>query len=65
MTDATPGRSSYGKRPLWQWVLLYVIAGAIVYGFIYYMVLAKNGGYQSGIDTPGAARRPLYGQNGQ
>lgn len=35
----------YGKRPLWQWVLIYLIVGGIVYGLIYYFVLAKNGGY--------------------
>src|SRR5438105_3098224 len=36
---------SYGKRPLWQWVVLYLIIGAIVYGLIYYLVFAKKGGY--------------------
>ena len=33
-----------GKRPLWQWVLIYLIIGAVVYGLIYYFVLAKRGG---------------------
>jgi plastocyanin len=37
--------NSYGKRPLWQWILLYVVIGIVVYGLIYYFVLAKNGGY--------------------
>ncbi len=37
--------NGYGKRPLWQWVVLYVIIGAIVYGAIYYFVYAKKGGY--------------------
>jgi len=36
--------SGYGKRPLWQWVVLYLVVGAIVYGLIYYFVLAKKGG---------------------
>ena len=35
----------YGKRPLWQWVLLYVVIGAVVYGLIYYFVFAKKGSY--------------------
>lgn len=35
----------YGKRPLWQWILIYLVVGVIVYGLIYYFVLAKHGGY--------------------
>lgn len=42
---------SYGKRPLWQWILLYIIAGGIVYLLIYYFVFAKKGyNYGSGIN---------------
>ena len=38
----------YGKRPLWQWIVLYVVIGVIVYGAIYYfMTMANNSG------TPG------------
>jgi len=36
--------SAYGKRPLWQWIALYVVVGLLVYGLIYYFVLAKKGG---------------------
>jgi len=35
----------YGKRPLWPWVLLYVIIGGVVYALIYYFFLANSGGY--------------------
>ena len=35
----------YGKRPMWQWVVIYGVVGLIVYGAIYYFFLAKNGGY--------------------
>lgn len=35
----------YGKRPLWQWVLIYVVIGGIIYAGIYYLFLAKKGGY--------------------
>lgn len=38
-------KNSYGKRPLWQWVLIYIIAGGVAYGLIYYFFFAKNGGY--------------------
>jgi hypothetical protein len=37
--------SGYAKRPLWQWVLLYLVIGGVAYGLVYYFVLAKNGGY--------------------
>ena len=36
---------SYGKRPLWQWIVIYVLIGAVIYGLVYYFVLAKKGGY--------------------
>lgn len=34
---------SYIKRPLWQWILLYLVLGALVYGLVYYFVFAKKG----------------------
>ncbi|MFI5265305.1 MAG: cupredoxin family copper-binding protein [Candidatus Levyibacteriota bacterium] len=43
--DGENKSSGYGKRPLWQWVLIYVVIGLIVYGLIYYFVFAKKGGY--------------------
>ena len=36
---------SYGKRPLWQWILIYIVIAGIVYGLIYYFFFMKNGGY--------------------
>lgn len=35
----------YGKKPLWQWILIYLVVGLVVYGLIYYFVYAKKGGY--------------------
>jgi len=29
-------KKMYGKHPLWQWILLYVVVGVIVYAAIYY-----------------------------
>jgi len=37
-------RSDYGKRPLWQWITLYIVVAVVAYGLVYYFVLAKNGG---------------------
>lgn len=36
----------YGKRPIWQWVLIYIVAAVIVYGLIY--LIFFNGGDGSG-----------------
>lgn len=35
----------YGKRPLWQWIVIYLVVGGIIYAAIYYFFLAKGGGY--------------------
>lgn len=34
----------YGKRPLWQWALIYLVIAVVIYGLVYYFVLAKKGG---------------------
>lgn len=39
--------NGYGKRPLWQWVVIYLVIGGIIYAGIYYFFLAKKGGYNS------------------
>jgi len=33
----------YGKRPLWQWILIYVVIGGLVYAAVYYFAFAKRG----------------------
>ncbi|MBX4197442.1 hypothetical protein KW801_02715 [Candidatus Saccharibacteria bacterium] len=38
----------YGKRPVWQWVVIYVILAIIVYGLIYFIFIHKSGGGSSG-----------------
>lgn len=37
--------NGYGKRSLWHWVIIYLIIGGIIYAGIYYLFLAKKGGY--------------------
>lgn len=34
---------AYSKRPIWQWIVVYAVVGAVVYGAIYYFFLAKKG----------------------
>lgn len=50
MEESTPEKTSgYGKRPLWQWILIYIVIGGILYFLIYKFVITKNGGgYSSG-----------------
>jgi hypothetical protein len=40
-------KGNYGKRPLWQWILIYVVVGGIIYFAIYYFFLSKHGGYSA------------------
>ncbi len=52
MEQETNSGGGYGKKPLWQWVLLYVVIGGIVYALIYYFVLGGNsGGYNYNTNT--------------
>lgn len=39
---------TYGKRPLWQYILIYAAVAAVLYGLIYYFVIAKKDGNSSG-----------------
>lgn len=36
---------AYAKRPLWQWIVIYLVIAVVVYGAIYYFFLAKKGNY--------------------
>lgn len=47
MAETPEQKGSYGKRPIWQWIVLYAVVGVIIYGAFYYFVLAKKGGYNS------------------
>lgn len=33
----------YGKRSVWQWIIIYLVIGAAAYGLIYYFMIAGNG----------------------
>lgn len=59
--DEKRAGSEYKKRPLWQWILIYLVVGVIIYALIYYFFLG-GGGYSfpgiSSIPSPGS-RGPL------
>jgi len=49
-SSQTPKKGGYGKRPMWQWVLLYVIVAIVVYGLIYLLFIRKSGGSTGGLN---------------
>ncbi len=48
--EQTPQKPSkgYGKRPVWQWVVIYLIVAVVVYGLIYLLFIHKGGGTGGG-----------------
>lgn len=44
-------KKGYGKRPLWFWILIYVIAAIIIYGLIYLIWFHHTGSSKSGTNT--------------
>lgn len=50
---ATENQQGYGKRPLWQWLLLYLIIAGLAYAGFYYFFLKKGSSYNlSSNQTP-------------
>ncbi len=37
------GGYGYGKRPMWQWIVLYLVVGGLIYYAIYYFAFASKG----------------------
>jgi hypothetical protein len=52
--EKVQGKSKYGKRPLWQWVLIYVIVGGAVYAAVYYFMMPKSGNVYGKASTQSA-----------
>ncbi len=42
--EQKPAKGGYGKRPLWQWILIYVVIAIVVYGLIYVIFIHKSSG---------------------
>lgn len=58
--EAENKSGGYGKRPFWQWVVIYLIAAAIIYGLVYYFVFAKKGAYSTGSGAPSTTQQQNY-----
>ena len=44
MDDQQQPKKGYGKRPIWQWAVIYVVVATIVYGLVYYFFMRDSGG---------------------
>jgi hypothetical protein len=42
-TSSSKSPQGYGKRPMWQWVVMYLVVAVVVYGLIYYFFLRDSG----------------------
>ena len=40
--DSTSKKPGYGGRPLWQWILIYLVVGGLIYAGIYYFMEHKS-----------------------
>lgn len=54
------GKSYGGKRALWQWIILYLIIGGIVYAIVYYVFLAPKRGTGYMMPTYTTPSTPTY-----
>jgi plastocyanin len=61
--EDSPKKSGYGKRPLWQWILIYVVIAAVLYGAIYYFFL--RGHYSTSTYTQQSYSNPTTQQSQQ
>lgn len=43
-TSTNKPAKGYGKRPMWQWVVLYVVVAVVVYFLIYVLFIKDSGG---------------------
>jgi hypothetical protein len=56
MEQDKTAKSTYGKRPLWQWLAAYLIVGGAVYAAIYYFYDHKSAhGYNTNVQSTTSA----------
>ncbi len=51
--------NQYGKRPLWQWIVFYLVIAGIVYAGVYFVFFSKGGG-PSYIQPVQGQSQPVY-----
>ena len=50
------GKSGYGRRPIWQWLLMYVVVGGAIYAGVYAFMGKHAQGY--GYTSKAATQAP-------
>lgn len=45
-------RKTYKKRPLWQWIIFYLLIGGIIYSLLYYSGILDFGGLNNSSNEP-------------
>ena len=45
------GEPRFRERPVWQWVLIYLVPALLVYGLVYYVTLPKNNGSSASLSA--------------
>jgi hypothetical protein len=43
--DDEQKQAGYGKRPLWQWLVLYAVIAVVIYGAVYFFLIRHQAGY--------------------
>ena len=41
-TKESYGTGKYGKKNIWKWVVIYIIAAVVIYAIIYFLVINKG-----------------------
>lgn len=63
MEEPQTEEKPYSKRSVWQWLLLYLVIGGVVYGAIYFVFLHKQNTYSNSQTNSASANQAKMGQN--
>lgn len=50
--------NDYAKRPVWQWIIIYLVGAVVVYGLVYYVFFARKGGYTGNANPTPTVNKP-------
>lgn len=52
-------KNAYGHRPLWQWIFIYLLVGALVYSLVYALFFSR-GNYRKSVSAPSSGVMQQY-----
>ena len=41
--ESPKSKKGYGKKPMWQWIVIYIVVAIVVYAIIYFAFIHKSG----------------------